>query len=270
MREQVRCGGGGDEHGNHEGNAHGLKRDGDGHGDEDEQEVIEQADGESKRGGEDGVKGYRCEFLVEREDDEEDDPAKDQDQPQALSRDAQHIPEEEVTQIHRVTADGGDERNPQSEHPCEDNSDCRIFLNFSVPADRANTQRGDNGRTQRPPEKRFARAAADEIPQRNTGENGVRERVTEECHAAQDDVCSNDCTNNANQNRGDHAALHKLIGERLEEEINECGHVPRRHNNHQQLESVLHRGRGTCRHKPGVVSLFAEHALVRQRQRCDG
>lgn len=175
-----------------------MKRDRDSDRDENKQEVVEQVHGEAERGGKDGVKRQRGEFLVEGENGEEDDPAEEEDQPQTLSRNGQHIPKEEVAQVHGVTADGGDERDAEREHARENNSDGGIFFDLGIFADRADAQRRDNGCAKRPPEQRFARAAADEIPERDAGQNRVRERVAEECHAAQDNERADYCTDDAN------------------------------------------------------------------------
>ena len=128
-----------------------MKRDGDSDSDQHKQEIVEQVHGEAERGGKDGVKRDGGEFLVKGEEDKEDESAEDENQPQTLSRNGQHIPEEEVTQIHGVTADGGDERNPQGEHAGEDNSNGGIFFNVRIFTDRADAQRSDNGCAKRPP-----------------------------------------------------------------------------------------------------------------------
>jgi hypothetical protein len=161
------------------------------------------------------VKGQGHEFLVEGENEQEHESAEDQDQPQALDGNAEHIPKEEVTQVHGVTAHRGDQCDPQGEHPGEDNPDGGIFLDLRVFADRADAQGRDDRGPQRPPEERFTRSAADEISEGNAGQNGMRQRVAKESHAAQNHVRANHCADDADQDRGDHAALHEFILERI-------------------------------------------------------
>ncbi len=252
MREQVRGRGGSDEHGDHQRHADRLKRDRDGHRDEREQEIIEHSNGEAQCGGKDRVEGQGHELLVEREDGEEDKSAEYQDQPQALSRDAQHIPEEEVGQIHSVAADGGDQRDSKREHPREDDSDCRILPDPGIFADRPDSQRGKDRCPQSPPEQDVTRAAADEVTQRDAREDRMRKRIAEECHAAQYNIRADHRAHNADEDRGDHAALHEFVGERLKQEINDGVHSRHHRSNHQlpgcslpRWSAVFHRTRST-------------------------
>ena len=64
----------------------------------------------------------------------------------------------------------------------------------------------------------IARAAADEITERNAGQDGVRKRVAKKCHAAQDNKCANYRAYNADKHSRNHSALHEFIGEGFEEE----------------------------------------------------
>ena len=68
----------------------------------------------------------------------------------------------------------------------------------------------------------------------------MRECIAKERHAAQNNVCSNNCTDNANKNRGDHAALHEFVLERNTKEFNERGHIPHHHNSHLYLKCSAH------------------------------
>src|SRR3970040_3159478 len=107
-----------------------------------------------------------------------------------------------MTQIHRVTADRGDQCDPKREHPGKNNSNGCVLLDLGVLADRANAERGNDACPECPPEERFARAAANKVTERNARQDGMSQGISKESHAAQYDIRSNDRAYDADKDRG--------------------------------------------------------------------
>ena len=82
-------------------------------------------------------------------------------------------------------------------------------------------------------------------------------------------ICSNHRTDNADKDRGNHAALHEFVLEGSAKQFNEHGQVHLHHSNHPYLEYSAHRPVLSCRHKPVKDYPYAKHLSVVQKRRCD-
>ena len=122
-------------------------------------------------------------------------------------------------QINGVAAHGRNQRNAQRKHAGEDDADGRILFELCASADRADAHRGQDSSHQPPPEQRCAGSAADQIADRDAGQDRMGQCVAEEGHAAQDHVAAYQRADDPHDHRRGHAAHHERIRERFEEKI---------------------------------------------------
>jgi len=190
--------------------------------------VPEQPRPQPERGGERGVERDDEELLVE-EDDQEDDHRPDPDrEPEVRWRYGEDVPEQEVSEIHRVPAHGRDEGDPEGEHAREHDPDRRVLLQATAPAHLPDPKGGQDRRSEGPKEDRAAVPPMHEVPHRHPGEDGVGERVAEERHPLEDDVRPHHGARPPYHHHGEEGPHHERVRERTYEKFNDPHGRPRR------------------------------------------
>ena len=135
-----------DQHGSHQGNADCLQRKDDGHGNKQEQQVVEKGRRQAQGFGQHRIKCEDAQFFFVGPG-LSVLPARraNRDQPEIAIRYAQNVAKEKVGQINRVTADSRNQGDAQGEHTGEEYPDGRIFLDYPFTDDTHTQGRGYAG-----------------------------------------------------------------------------------------------------------------------------
>ena len=126
---------------------------------------------------------------------------------------AEDVAEQDVAQVQGVRADGADEDHAEGKRRGKQDPDGRVLLQSPLPGEEPDAQRHRDGRHQGPDQE----LAFQQVGHGHAREDGMRHRVPDERHGAQNHVAAHHGAGQADQHRHEHAALHEAVDEGFSE-----------------------------------------------------
>ncbi len=120
---------------------------------------------------------------------------------------SQHVSKQDVTEIHSVSLDGADQGHTQRQRRRKQDPDRRVFLDRSLPREETDAQRDHDRRGQCT----YEQIPVQQVSDGDTGQNGMRQRITHEGHATQYDVRAHDRTQHPHHHARREGAQHKGV-----------------------------------------------------------